>query len=1764
MRGSMKWLLLSLCPFLLPGAEARFFLPFDGTPDVAGPKGEKYSPAMIFGRNTYVDGVSGKALLVRRHAYDQVTAVNLNKLPEMEWREGTVSFFFRPEWNGSDPGTRWLFHATKNNKLRIYFIKNKPDGLELSVCTDGFQRQILVKNPLKAGKWVHLAFSWSIPEGKSAVYLDGKPLGRKSDEKWKNSNLRIPCSPSVWLGKSTSDRFKAEVGEGAYDNLRIYDRFLEENEILTEALGGRAVKMKNLPTTHCLQKNGALNFRFRYTADRIVSPQVLLVLKSGKSDLALSTMGASGKLALNGGGKVLESPYVFDLKRPLKLSFEPAGKQKMLVLFDDAAQGFLEVPNGWDSLKEVCAIEGISLLPPEIPAEETLSLKKKSSGNLEKKLWDLSDAQNVVHGSVRKGISLNGIWRIFGNKAYSYAPEKETIQRYSRVPGSFRSVYFQHYCEKKGKLEKLDGKPYQTTAGWYQRTFQVPKEWKGKRIFLNFENLHADYGRVYLNGKLIDSFRQDFKYFSAVPNARRIDVTDQLEDENVLSVFLDRFVVVFWKDVPHREDHHTIAIDNVWLECAPSRVSLKSAISFPSFRKKNVEMRTTILNPAGERGTAKVDFLYGRAGGDRKFSKNFRLTGEKEQRIVFTESWKNPVLWNYETPNLYTLSVRLSVNGSAADALPDCDFGFREAWVVNGEFRFNGLKTRYRMATYPLLEQQRMYLANPRAMAQFVAQIRKMNYDTVRFNPNVIISHYGELYFQDYLREAGRQGLYNLFPMPSYEGEAVGPYKKEVERFLEHYGRFPSIIMWYTDFNTCSYSENQDPYYLNNTEFVPKTAAAANRKLAKVADDMMRSLDPSRECFQHAGGNSGKIFGSMNYQSFGTPLQEQEDWPKIWSAKHTQPLMVVESGFPYPFQYLYFDGPKGHYLCAEHAARYFGDSVYRQEKIPAQMGIWRMFSPYAPRPFNYFLLSGEMYRRVVRAWRAYDVSAVGDFTTLQEAFRGWGSGLQYSMFWGVDDNVKSAGVRPDREHFTYQVLDYLNPEKFGEVIRKEFEPLRVFLAGPVEDFTNKDHAFFSNEKFEKSIVVINDRTTVQNLRFRWRFMVGDEQFDRGELSVKAEPGALLKLPLHLTAPEVAVRSEGKIHLHVFRNGEGYDTDSFDVQIFPKRGKPDFRYVPPAGLYDPAGKTEGLLKAAGFPYRKISTPEEAKKCRLIIIGQNALGEHVPAFLKELELSGEFRLGRKILIFEQKQCNLGNLIFESPSCRDAFIRRPESPYLRGLKDVDLKNLRGASDTVPAKIVSKNPSPHYPRSKWKIGNSGMVAGNVIRKPSYGNFRTIVDCGFNLMFAALMELKQQHGHVLFCQLDVTSRYGKDPAVTLLVDNILTEMATPFLPVNPQKVIYLGDRENEKILQKMGLVYEKKGGWTPGELAGYEVVILGRDGIQPSARENFRKEFAQKEKNRTILCLPGAPLDLLPVPLKKRRKPVFRVEIPKDDPMFSGVTEADLYFRTPKEMEVLETPDWSVRTNPAVIVRHDFQKGGAIVVLNLSPEMFDDTFWNKEKVSRVWSTIFSNMNLSLGRDLKLFTGRRMRHNTITPLLGKIPLEKGQLGLDPKNSGKVSCSNDFRPIRLGEAWEKQGITQNNPYHVYPKETPLKMRKMYDGYAWIRIPVTIPESWKEYIVRLYGGPIDDADWTSFNGVRIGETTFEKCSDPYARKRSYPIPSRLIRYGKENTLLIRVYDRWGAGGVVGPLQVVAEDSGSADAWSPYIDGLDFYDVDAFHNW
>ena len=1769
--------LFAALPFWLSATDPVFYMPMDGSADVLGKDGKKISAGIVHGQAAYHPGVIGQALDVKRHAYDQVTALTFTRLPEQETGDGTVSFWFKPHWKETDPEQYPIFTGRDDQwKFRFYLIKQKNGVVELSVCAPG-QVQILKKNLFKTEEWNHVAFTWIRAKNEARLYINGREAGNRTRP---GAYQKLPPRKlNFYCGQESTDRFKATVGNGLYDEIKFFDRALDPAEIFLLASGGKKEKKLSLPLDSIRRKGEGFELAFRYPEARLPGPKQLLVLSgadSGKK-FTLSAMGASGRIALiaENGGKTqtVESCYTLPLNVPHKITLRQDGKT-LTFLLDDAFQGKFTMPTPFGKIVRAEGAEGLTLTDPEkVPSrEETARLSAKTIRPLEKGLWDLSDAQKTQDG-VRSGVCLNGYWRVIPVNDFSWAPPAGEWG-YMRVPGSFRSPLYQIYRDRNGKLVSANWKWNEQPlikyrAGWYQRVFDIPADLRkrGGRIYLNFTNLNADAGRVYLNGKLIDDFRQDFKNFPAIPNARRLDVTDLLgkDGKNVLTLFLDRNYTGLWQGVPSIGDHEEIALDDVWLEQAPSKIALKSAVAFPSFRKKSLSLRARVQNPAGEKGECALRFDFQRNGKTEKSSiRKFTLDGSPEQVILFTDSWKNPVLWDVENPNLYRMSVSLLRNGKTVDTFPAKDFGFREFWVENGEFRMNGNKTRLRMWTSPGLGRVRYYYGNPRAIGQYVAHIKEMNYDTVRFDP---FRKGSQVAWDDYLNESNRQGLYNLFQMPPYEDEELTGYTREVTRFLEHYGNHPNILMWYTDFNTCGYAWGQDPAKLNDTSYVPLAVLPA-RKRAQTAEKVMRALDPSRELFQHAGANSGKIFTSMNYQSLGTPLQEQEDWPKQWSEKHTQPLMVVESAFPYPAQFWHFEtgtlSHKGFELGAEHAARYFGDAVFAREARPVPHADHWLNSPYANWNRNMFDLGAMLYRNVVKAWRAYDMSALGDFPGERDMARTARTYNHHNVVYEVDNNVKTAGLKPDipvgwSETQKHLLTDYSQPEGLDKIIRSSFEPLLIFLGGMPEDFTNKDHAFFSGEKFRKSAVIVNDRTTPQTVTCRWELAVDGRTVQQGESTQTAAPGAILKVPIPLTAPKVYKRTDAELRLMALKNDVLILEDSFRLQFFPKHVRPAFRDIA-AGLYDPDGDTEAMLKQAGFPFRTVRTLDDLKKCRLLIIGKNALKESNPDLLKQMEKARLVERGLKVLIFEQQPCNLANLVFESPSYRNAFLRRPESPYVAGLKEEDFSNWRGAADSVPAFVLSAENSPHYPRSKWKCGNGGIVSGNVIRKPSYGNFRTIVDCGFNLMFASLMELRKEHGIVLFCQLDVTNRYGKDPAATRLVDNLLTEMGKRFVPIGPQRVGYLGDAKNETILKRMGMNYRKLSADRLWEIGNEQILILGADPVPENRREALKKALA---RGRTIVALPGAPLELLPGGLKRGTKELFRASVPKNDPVFAGIPEADLYFREARSLPVLvSAPDWTIATQPALFAKLD-RITDTTVVMNLSPDAIGG-LWNPEKVARIWSAIFTNMNIGLGRDLQLFTAQKSRHNTLRFCFGKAVPENCGLRFDPENNGKVDDPKGFVPIKLGLSWEAQGHQQPNPHYTCPPETPKNLKRPYDGYAWYRCTVKIPESWKGHTIRLVGGPVDDCDWTYWNGSKIGETTFRTDPKCYEAKRNYRIPEKLVKFGAENTLVIRVFDRWGNGGVTGPFSVIAEDANASDAWSPYIDKLDFYDVDAFHNW
>lgn len=96
---------------------------------------------------------------------------------------------------------------------------------------------------------------------------------------------------------------------------------------------------------------------------------------------------------------------------------------------------------------------------------------------------------------------------------------------------------------------------------------------------------------------------------------------------------------------------------------------------------------------------------------------------------------------------------------------------------------------------------------------------------------------------------------------------------------------------------------------------------------------------------------------------------------------------------------------------------------------------------------------------------------------------------------------------------------------------------------------------------------------------------------------------------------------------------------------------------------------------------------------------------------------------------------------------------------------------------------------------------------------------------------------------------------------------------------------------------------------------------------------------------------------------------------------------------------------------------------------------------------------------------------------------------------------------------------------------------FDGVAWFRKEVTIPDAWAGKDVTVHLGPVDDNETTFFNGTTLGAT------EGWMAPRDYKVPGNLVKAGR-NVIAVRVLDTGGAGGVYGqPADMRLEAPGQA---------------------
>lgn len=92
---------------------------------------------------------------------------------------------------------------------------------------------------------------------------------------------------------------------------------------------------------------------------------------------------------------------------------------------------------------------------------------------------------------------------------------------------------------------------------------------------------------------------------------------------------------------------------------------------------------------------------------------------------------------------------------------------------------------------------------------------------------------------------------------------------------------------------------------------------------------------------------------------------------------------------------------------------------------------------------------------------------------------------------------------------------------------------------------------------------------------------------------------------------------------------------------------------------------------------------------------------------------------------------------------------------------------------------------------------------------------------------------------------------------------------------------------------------------------------------------------------------------------------------------------------------------------------------------------------------------------------------------------------------------------------------------------------YDGFAWYRNIFNGSYLPKDKPLFLFLGYIDDADEVYLNGhlVGISGSFPPKFSTAHTAFRRYPIPSSFVNFEGNNLISVRVYDKYGEGGIVG---------------------------------
>ena len=472
----------------------------------------------------------------------------------------------------------------------------------------------------------------------------------------------------------------------------------------------------------------------------------------------------------------------------------------------------------------------------------------KPAGDKIKTEWaDKVDPQNVLPEYPRpimerqQWLNLNGLWDYAITK--KDAPLPKTFDGKILVPFAIESS-----LSGVGKTVKAD------QSLWYERKFQIPEDWKGKNVLLNFGAVDWK-AEVFVNGNKIGEHTGGYTPFS-------FNITKNLKDgENSLAVRvwdstgnglprgkqLDKPRGIFYTSVSG-------IWQTVWLE--PVSASHISGLKItPDLDSSSFDIK---VDSDDKSATATIKVLD-----NGKVVAQTTAAANKTANIPV----KNPKLWWPKSPFLYDLEITLSnKGGEQVDSIKS--YAAMRKFSIAKHGRFGGVDftlNNKKFFTFGPLDQgwwpDGLYTAPTDEALKFdIQRTKDLGFNSIRKHVKVEPARW--------YTHCDRLGMVVWQDMPSMFGEGDGwqprgffqgeertvskkfeeTYRKEWKEIMESLHSYPCIAIW-----------------------VPFNEAWGQFKTKEITE-WTKSMDPSRLVNSASGGNYFDCGDIVDSHDYGNPI----------------------------------------------------------------------------------------------------------------------------------------------------------------------------------------------------------------------------------------------------------------------------------------------------------------------------------------------------------------------------------------------------------------------------------------------------------------------------------------------------------------------------------------------------------------------------------------------------------------------------------------------------------------------------------------------------------------------------------------------------------------------------------------------------------------------------------------------------------------------------------------------------------------------------